>query len=115
MESYPAYDDASELETGDLIKICDLALTHMQPGDWVDRDCPRTFQKVAALKAYLIQHDSPEWRVETAQTDSTLKTDDSTLWVRLLNVPQKEFNDFDETYYLPTEQRLESVTYGTWY
>jgi hypothetical protein len=117
MKGYPSYDDPTELTATDVQRIAELATDYIGPDDWTNRDSPSTFEKVTSLAAYLRLRSNPQVEVVPTDTDSRIESDERTIWVRLNNVPQKEFDDFDELYYLPTEQRLEETRdqWTDWY
>jgi hypothetical protein len=117
MDDYPSYRHTEELDADDIQTIAELATEHISPDQWTNRDSPSAFQKVAILSSYLEHYPRAEVTVLTEAHDTSLESNEKTLWVRLENAPQKEFDDFDETYYLPTEERLEDTIhgYGDWY
>lgn len=117
MKGYPSYEDPTDLTADDVQRIAELATEHIGPDEWTNRDSPSAFQKVATLAAYLEHRSNPEVTILTDDHDTTLETNERTLWIRLENVHQREFGDFDEKYYLPTEERLEKAaeSYHDWY
>lgn len=91
-----------ELTREDLIERCETALELQRPENWLNRDSPSSFSKTATLLAYLKHAENPSFRIDEEMTDERV------LWVRI-DVEQMEFNDFDELYYLPRNERLEEA------
>lgn len=113
MDEYPSYSDPADLTAEEVLTIAELALEYIEPEDWVNRDSPEAFNKISTLKEYLEHRDADKVKIQV----ETEKTNDRTLWVTLQNVPDKQFGDFPNRFYLPTEERLDNTadSYGSWY
>lgn len=104
----------------ELIARCEKSIVNVKL--WRNRDTPGAQEGVGHLWALLKA--GCEFKVQTAENDTSRSkmciTDDRTIWVVVLDVPT--FNTFDqgtapcnETFYLPTDKRLEEAAGTDWY
>ncbi len=96
----------------DLLLMCDRALVTQDK--WSDRDSHSSQVKVGELRQLLLC--GCEFKILIGVGSCT--TDEDTIWIE---VKSKGFQYFEvgeweeETYYLPTEKRLEENKDGDWY
>lgn len=96
----------------ELVAICEAGVVPHE--HWHDRDSARSQQKLGQAWAYLKA--GCDFRV---LTEGTLVTDKETIWIEI------DFADFDwfesreelgsETFYLPTQKRLDRADGRDWY
>ena len=95
----------------DLLKICEQAF--VSEDKWHDRDSYNSQCKLG--KCYALLKDGCDFKVLTR---GNLKTDKDTIW---LEIEATGFEWFEggsmetETFYLPTQKRLDEVNGGDWY
>lgn len=104
----PVEGDDTDYDRGKLIDICERAIVRQD--EWGNRDTPHAQQKVGMAWAMLLSgHEYTIRRTPEHEGDSCI-TDDYTIW---LDIEVGKWSE--DTFYLPTESRLETYINRDWY
>jgi hypothetical protein len=103
-----------------LIAICEQAVVPVKK--WGDRDSPSAHEKLGLCWVMLKAGCDYRVIVEPKRPNSGCVTDDRTIWleIRWPSFSDIEWGDSDncssgDTFYLPTEARLDATKDGDWY